>query len=138
MRAANLDLKIMHQIADYPELLNKSQIIPNSTSRFEFYLKDRKDNLKLITDNALLFEDFVLENDQYSSLALDFDNMKFLTIEGERYYQTLSLKHAVNLFVAYAESLNETELFSEKPGLNVSDYYNLRSQKNRQLTTLER
>ena len=53
---------------------------------------------------------------------MNFDDLEFLTVDGYLYNQTVSLKHAINLFISYADALELTDLVQEKPDLNVSHY----------------
>ena len=75
-----------------------------------------------VQNYSQLFNEFVMENRKYASLALDFDDMAFLTDEGFLYYQDLSFKHAIDLILSYADSITLSQLLQEKPPLNVTQY----------------
>eukprot|EP00347_Sterkiella_histriomuscorum_P015925 403355164 len=140
LRAALLDLKMIHQISQNQILYDSSyysSIIEPGSSRLQFYQSDLLFNLDQVRENADRFNQFIMANQEYYSFDLQFDNITFITELGRLYAQNVSYKHSINLFNAYANEVKLEEFIKQKPLLNVESYLqgSLNQQTNSSTTT---
>ncbi|CDW84629.1 UNKNOWN [Stylonychia lemnae] len=91
-------------------------------SRRSFYTSNLKENLHEVQTRAEKFNQFIMSNQDFYTFDLEFKELLFITDLGVLYNQSVSFKHAINLFVSYGDSLNISSIFYDKGPLNVSSY----------------
>ena len=95
-------------------------ILPLNESRIDFYMGSLKFNLEHLFESSKEFQDLASKHETEYNIM--FEDLVFLTNDGQIYQETVTFKHAINLFISYADSVTINDLVKESPPLNVSSY----------------